>query len=166
MMKNKFPILFTVLLISLPACKKKSSPESTLRNFINYRFEEGQSRQEILDMLDNPLKEKVENMDAKAFNEFADTSNLRKAKLIINVKNCVSDSKCFLTYTLRYQERVIAQEDKKQKAKTASVEVKKIAELVSPEPDVWKMADVSIVKSYIEGNSNIEVGAEGVIQVP
>ena len=165
-MKNKFPLFLAILLMSLSACNQKSSPENTLRNFINYRFEEGQSRQDILDMLDNPLREKVENMDAKAFNEFADTSNLRKAKFIINVKNCVHDSKCFLTYTLKYQERIIAQEDEKQKFKMANLEVKKIAEIVSPEPDVWKIADVSIVKSYIEGRDNIEVGAEGVIQVP
>ncbi len=169
-MKNTLQTLLAISLslnlVTWPACQKKSTPENALRGFVNYRFQQGQSRYEILDMLDGPLREKVENMDSEAFNDFADTSNLRKSRFIINVKNCVSDIKCFLTYTLSYNERTISQTDDGQKRGTAHLEVKKIAEMTSPEPDTWKIADVTIVKSYVEGGDKIEVKAEGVIQVP
>ena len=70
---------------------------------------------------------------------------MRKKKMIINVKNC-QPSKCFITYTLSYNRY---QDGKK----TDKFEVKKIAELTSPEPGVWKIASVSTIKSHIEGKS-------------
>ena len=60
-------VIITLLLFS---CQKKLKPEDALNSFINLRFQKHQSKAAILDLLDEPLRGQVENMDSDAFNQF------------------------------------------------------------------------------------------------
>ena len=104
-------------------------------------------------MLDRPLKLRVEQMDTKALDKFLNTKNLRKRKLTINFKNCESEYKCFLTYTLAYQQSAGTE-------KKYDVEVKKIAELTSDSKGIWKIADITDIKSHIHGHKSIDIPAK------
>ncbi len=155
---KRFLFYFIIFVLAF-SCNKKTGPEEALRAFVNYRFESNQTREKILSMVDGSLKLEIERMKPSSFEKFVSIENFRKKKLIINIKNCENESKCFLTYTLIYKQL-------KDGVKVRDLEVKKIAELISYEEGIWKISNVNSVKSYIDSHQTIGVPAEGTAKKP
>ena len=150
--RRKFMKFLSLALILLFAgCNKESTPESALEDFINYRFENGQSREDILEMTTGVLNEKLSAMSEEDLNKFTDVKNLSKRRLKVLIKNCEEDT-CYLTYVLRYVQGKEAPRD-------YSVEVKKIAQVNKVE-EKWLLSDVSNVKTYIESKKELKIEEE------
>lgn len=143
--------LTLVLLLLLVGCIKESTPESALEDFINYRFQSGQSKEDILEMTTGPLLDKLNEMSDEDLEKYIDVKDLKKRKLKVLIKNCEEET-CYLTYVLRYVKG-------KESPKDFSVEVKKIAQ-VNKVKDKWLLADVSNVKTYIEAKKELKVEEE------
>jgi hypothetical protein len=142
-------ILLSVLFLF--GCNKKSTPETALEDFINYRFESGQSREDILEMTTGVLSEKIGSMTEEDLKKFLDVENLSKRRLKVLIKNC-EESTCYLTYVLRYVQG-------KENPKDYSVEVKKIAQVNKVE-EKWLLADVTSVKTFIEAKKELKIEEE------
>lgn len=139
-----FVILISVFLVS---CQKKNGAESTLMDFINYRFTSGQTKEKLLEYTAGKLHSLIEGMTEEEFEQFAKMEAAKKRKVEINFKNC-EEEVCYLTYTVSYSSDVGGKEAFK-------VDAKKIAELRKSQ-DEWKVADVSDIKSYYEGTNIID----------
>ena len=138
-------------MLLLTACNRESTPENALEDFINYRFESGQSKEDILEMTTGPLNEKLSSMSEEDLAKFVDVKDLSKRRLKVLIKNCEGDT-CYLTYVLRYVQG-------SETPKDFSVEVKKIAQVDKVE-EKWLLADVSNVKTYIEGKKELRIEEE------
>lgn len=144
-------ILSVFLLLFMISCNKESTPESALEDFINYRFESGQSKEDILEMTTGPLYEKLSSLTEEELQKFTDVKDLSKRKLKVLIKNCEEDT-CYLTYVLRYVKGNETPRD-------YSVEVKKIAQVNKVE-EKWLLSDVSNVKTYIESKKELKIEEE------
>lgn len=144
-------LLSLALLILFAGCTKESTPETALEDFIQYRFQSGQSKEDILEMTTGPLHEKLNEMSDEDLEKFIDVKDLKKRKLKVLIKNCEEDT-CYLTYVLRYVQG-------KETPRDFSVEVKKIAQINKVE-DKWLLADVSNVKTYIEAKKELKIEEE------
>jgi hypothetical protein len=133
------------------SCNKESTPESALEDFINYRFESGQSKEDILEMTTGPLYEKLNSLTEEELQKFTDVKDLSKRRLKVLIKNCEEDT-CYLTYVLRYVKGNETPRD-------YSVEVKKIAQVNKVE-EKWLLSDVSNVKTYIESKKELKIEEE------
>ena len=132
-------ILFS--LFFLISCTKKQSAEETLYSFVKYRFKENQSKDILLSQTTGILFKKIEDMDADTFKKFITNKQLKLKKYKVDLIKC-TDIVCFITYTLSYN-----QTDKS--GPKYLTEIKKIAEL-QLEGGLWKIADVSNIKTYID----------------
>ena len=119
-------ILSVFLLLFMISCNKESTPESALEDFINYRFESGQSKEDILEMTTGPLYEKLNSLTEEELQKLTDVKDLSKRRLKVLIKNCEEDT-CYLTYVLRYVKGNETPRD-------YSVEVKKIAQVNNRRP--------------------------------
>ena len=144
-------ILSVFLLLFMISCNKESTPESALEDFINYRFESGQSKEDILEMTTGPLYEKLNSLTEEELQKFTDVKDLSKRRLKVLIKNCEEDT-CYLTYILRYVKGNETPRD-------YSVEVKKIAQVNKVE-EKWLLSDVSNVKTYIESKKELKIEEE------
>lgn len=155
MKKGILSLLLTIVIFN--GCTKKSTPEKVLNDFINYRFQTSQSKDSLLDMTTEPLKERIGSLEGKELEEFLNVKDLKKKKLKILVKNCEGQT-CFLTYVLGYGQG-------ESNPKDFGVEVKKIAKIEQIGQE-WKVAEVSNVKTYIEARKELDVSAEGESEAP
>lgn len=146
----KFAVIFLSLFIF--SCTKKSSPERTLQDYVEYRFTSSQEKEDLLDMTTGTLYERINDMEEDELKKFLTGDSLQKRRLKILLKNC-QDTKCFLTYILTYTQG-------KGNPKDFGVEVKKIAQ-IDKVGESWKISDVSNVKTYIEAKKDLEISAEG-----
>ncbi len=64
------------------------------------------------------------------------------------------EDRCTLTYIIKY--KLVEKDDTEAKERNYNSEVKKVATLVRSE-DIWKISDVSNVKTFIDGKDAIEV---------
>jgi hypothetical protein len=138
-------------------CTKKSTPEKTLKDFISYRFKDSQSRDSLVEMTTNPLRERISALEGKELEDFLNVKDLKRKKLKVLVKNC-EGSTCFLTYVLGYGQG-------KSNPKEFGIEVKKIAKIEQIDK-VWKISEVSNVKTYIEAKSELGVSSDGESTAP
>jgi len=152
---NKIFAIF--LVIAFASCTKKSTPEKVLNDFVNYRFNTSQSKDELLEMTTGELYERINSMEGKDLEEFLNVKDLKKRKLKVLLKNC-EENECFLTYVLRYGQGAANPKD-------FGIEVKKIAK-VEREGQTWKVAEVSNVKTYIEAKKELGVSSEGESTAP
>ena len=135
------------LVLTLSSCQKDESPEGYLNRFIDYRFSDGQTREELLDMTSGEIKNSLINMEADELKEFLTaTGNNQKRKFKMLHKNC-SGKECFITYVLNTNHYT-------DKTKTFEVETKKTAKLVM-ENEKWLVSEVDTMKTYIEGKKEI-----------
>ncbi|MCF8058028.1 MAG: hypothetical protein K9K67_01930 [Bacteriovoracaceae bacterium] len=148
-MKLNVYLIFLLLIIS---CTKKSTPEKALKEFIEYRFSQGQDKEDLLEMTTGSLNSRIEDMEGEDLTAFLKAEALQKRRLKVLLKNC-EDTKCFLTYILTYSQG-------SGNPKDFGIEVKKIAQLEKV-GETWKLSDVSNVKTYIEAHKDLEVSAEG-----
>lgn len=155
-MKNGFLSVFIIIGL-VAGCTKKSTPEKTLSEFINYRFKDSQSKDGLIEMTTDPLRERINALEGKELEDFLNVKALQKKKLKVLVKNC-EGSTCFLTYVLGYGQG-------ESNPKDFGVEVKKIAKIEQVD-QVWKISEVSNVKTYIEAKKELEISAEGESKAP
>ncbi len=132
-------------------CNSQKGPEETLRNFVNYRFSSSQDKGKTLSYVTGTLEEKIVEMSDEDYKLFEKTTEYKKKKLRINLKKC-TENQCFITYTLSFFKKTGEQ-------KSASLEVKKIAELKKTDKS-WKIADVNNIKTYIESKEPIDVSPQ------
>ncbi len=155
MKKNLF--LFMVICSVFIGCTKKSTPEKTLRDYVEYRFSSGQDRDDLLEMTTGALYDRLAEMEEKDLESFLEVDKLKKKRLKVLLKNC-QPQECSLTYILSYSQG-------EGQPKDFGIEVKKIAQLIKIE-NSWKISDVSNVKTYIEAQKNLDVSAEGDSESP
>lgn len=153
-MKNLFVIF---ALLAFYSCTKKSTPEKTLQNYVDYRFTSSQEKDDLLDMTTGKLYERISDMDEEELKSFLTGKSLNKRKLKVLLKNC-QEAQCFLTYILTYTQGAGNPKD-------FGIEVKKIAQL-DKVGESWLLSDVSNVKTYIEAKKDLEVSAEGESEAP
>lgn len=130
------------LLLILTSClEDNSSPESSLKNFVEARMGSLVTREYVLERVTGKMRQSLTNISDEEFNKFADLRNVKKDSFKVLSKSC-QEKKCFITYSIGYQTM--------EKDKTAYVtEVKKIAE-VQNENGKWLIAEVSNIKTYHE----------------
>lgn len=136
------------LLFLIVGCAKDSTPESALKDFIQYRFESGQSKGEILEMTTGQIYQKISEMSEEDLEKFVDIKDLKKRKLKVLVKNCEEDI-CYLTYILSYVKG-------NEVPKDFMIEVKKIAQINKVDKK-WLLADVTNVKTFIEAKKELKI---------
>lgn len=150
-------LIISILVLTIASCTKKSTPEKVLNDFINYRFESSQSKDDLLEMTTGQLYQKIDSLEGKELEEFLDSKDLKKKKLKVLLKNCEGEQ-CFLTYVLGYGQGAANPQD-------FGIEVKKIAK-VERDGQVWKVSEVSNVKTYIEAKKELGISSEGESQAP
>ena len=148
-MKKSLLFLISITIINL-SCSKPSPPEESLKAFINYRFSNNQTREGILKMLTASLYDSINDIDAESFKKNYLSKKYEIKSFKINISNCVNDTKCFLTYTLKYYEL-------KNNDKIRKFEIKKIAELISIENQKWKISDINNIKSVEINLKDIDI---------
>jgi hypothetical protein len=156
-MKNMKKLLtmtsvLSLLLIGLISCKKENTPTSALKGYVNSYFNGDDTKDYLLKNTTGNMKLRLEGFTEDQWKDFLLKEPIKKKSLKILLENCVNEAKCFITYSFSYKS------DKKVK-NGYLVETKKIAEL-HKESDYWKIANVSNVKTYLEGSSAIEVMAQ------
>ncbi len=139
------------LLVLVFGCTKKNDPENALLDYVNYRFEKSQGRDKLLDMTSGELNLSIQQMTDEEFQKFSDVAKYRRGNFNVSLKKCTDDT-CFITYTLKYDMM-------EQDVKTLSAEIKKVAKLVR-EGQVWKIADVSNVKTYFDSKQPLDISVE------
>lgn len=138
-------IFFSVLFFG---CDNEKSAEETLREFISYRFQKDQSKDQILSFVTGELHSKISSMNAQDMEKFVNSNTLVKKKLKIVLENC-NETQCFITYTLAY-DKILDDSSRYQ------METKKIAELTKLD-SIWKISEVTEIKSFMEATTPIEV---------
>ncbi len=131
-----------VVLFLLTGClEDNSSPEASLKNFVEARIGNVVTREYVLERVTGTMKQSLENITDEEFAKFADLRNVEKNSFKIISKSC-QEKKCFLTYSVSYL-------TKNKETSAYSSEVKKIAEVLL-EDGKWLIADVSNIKTYHE----------------
>jgi hypothetical protein len=138
-------LLVVVLLISF-SCEKKDGPDSVLKKFVHYRFGANQSRDTMLDMTTGILSMKIADMTEQEFSSFSNMGGYKLSRFDIHIRKCTEDQ-CYLTYVVKYSISKLNEVSFK-------VEVKKIADM-KLENGVWKIADVSNIKSFYDSKKPI-----------
>lgn len=153
-MLKYLPIIFLLL---ATACTKKTTPEGVLQDFVSYRFKDGQNMEKLYELTASPLQDRLRDLKDEDLKNFLDSTNLKKRKLKVLLKNCEGE-KCFITYVVGYKQSKAEQTN-------FGVEVKKIAQIVRT-GESWKIADVNNVKTYIEDKKGLEVSDKGPVEKP
>ena len=139
-MKKRWILFFFLL-----SCQTDKGPEALLLDYVDYRFTTGQKRDWLLSNTSGALNKEINQMSEEAFSRFSDVGHLQKKRIKVNLKDC-SESKCSITYTVKYI-------DKKSRF---VIVTKKIAILVN-HGDGWKVGDVNNIKSHMESKKEIEI---------
>lgn len=135
-----------ILLLHLFSCSSNKTPEKALKDYVNYRFSAHQERGKILKHVAKELYQRIDSMNKKEFSTFVDINHLKKKNFKINLKKC-SEDKCFITYTIKYDQY-------KKKKRAFVIEAKKIAHLIEDE-EGWKVADVNDIKTHLDSKESL-----------
>lgn len=141
-------VLFIVLSIVFLSCSKKEDPESVLMDYINYRFSSNQNKNFLLENTTGVLRDRIESMSDKEFQEFIDMTKYKKGKFKVLLKKC-TEEKCFITYALKYIHFIKGK-------KAYEIEVKKIAEILKTDQK-WRISNINNLKSYVDGKLGIDI---------
>lgn len=134
-------LILSVLFLLTGCLEDSSSPEASLKNFVEARMGNVVTREYILERVTGKMKQSLENISDEEFTKFADLRNVEKNSFKVISKSC-QQKKCFLTYSVSYL-------TKEKDTSAYSSEVKKIAEVLL-EDGKWLIADVSNIKTYHE----------------
>lgn len=156
-MTKMFKYFFMVMALFVFSCTKKSTPEGVLQDFVSYRFKDNQSMENLFEMTASPLQDRLKDLKEDELKNFLDSTNLKKKKLKVLLKNCEGE-KCFITYVIGYDQGKTTDND-------FGVEVKKIAQVIKSGEE-WKIADVNNVKTYIEDKKGLEISDQGPTEKP
>lgn len=144
---NKLICLFLVLFASCQS--KQESPEAVLEKYVEGRFSESGSKDDLLKLTSGALYAQINEMSPDEFAKFVGLNGIKRGKFKVLNKKCKED-KCFITYFLSYRDS----SDKP--AEFAEVEVKKIAE-IELEDKRWKISDISNLKTFINSQGPLEL---------
>ncbi len=129
------------------ACTKKLGPDETLQKIVRMSLDGTMDREDILGLTTGELNAALSDLDDEEMQKYLKLEGAKRDSFKINLSNC-ENSKCFLTYTLKY--------DRMQDGiKTFEVELKKIAEMTKVE-ERWLLSDVTDVKTYYQSEVPIE----------
>lgn len=139
-------VLASVVLSLIIGCSKTNTPESVLSEYVNKRFSSKMEVGEFKDYLGGEILEET-LADGGAYLEAINkTQGFKLNGFKIDVKRCVNDKKCFVTYSISY----IANYNKDEKTKSdVEVKVRKIAEMLQ-EDKLWKIHGISDVKTNLD----------------
>ena len=137
--------LLLITLLSLFGCSKDiKTPEGLLTKFTEDITTKNMDRDYFYQFTTGKMKESIEKLSEQEFEEYRNFSRVKDTKVDIQKKICSSDTKCALTYVIKYDYKASEEDGSDFKS-----EVKKVANLVKVE-DKWKIEDVSNIKTYHE----------------
>lgn len=149
-----FIILIMSSLMFISCDKGAKSPEGLIKMYINDLSSTSIQKDYFKEYATGQLLENIESLSDDDFKNYLSVRNkVKRPKIEISNKNCMSD-KCTLTYIIKYN--LIEKATAEEKERTYRSEVKKIATLIK-EGEVWKISDVSNVKTFIEAKQPLEV---------
>jgi len=146
-------LLLIILSLALFSCQKENTPSSALHQYVSNYINNKDTRESLLKSTTGPLQEKLLSLTDEQWKDFLVNERIKKKSLKVLLKSCVGEEKCYLTYSFAYKS------PKDSPKKNYTVETKKIAEL-RKDDGLWKIANVSNVKTYIESSKNIDVYAK------
>lgn len=142
-------ILFLLLLVSFVGCKEDATtPEGLLNKFVVDITTKKLDRDYFDKYTTGKMLESIEQLNEDEFEKFSNLANAKDPKIEVSKKNC-SDSRCSLTYVVKYDYHI-------KKQKEFKTEVKKLATLVK-DGEIWKIEEVSNLKTYHEATNPINV---------
>ena len=65
-----FTSLIFISTFFLIGCTKRSGPESVLKDFVDYRFKDAQSKDKVLSMLAGPIKAEIDALEGDDLKKF------------------------------------------------------------------------------------------------
>lgn len=143
-------ILLILSLVAIISCDKGAkTPEGLLQMYVKDLTSKSVTKDDYEKYTTGKLWERVADLDEEDFKKFIDLSRVKNPQMRITNKSCQASS-CTITYILKYN--VTDKDNAEFKS-----EVKKIAILEKFE-DIWKIADVSNVKTFIDAKSSINIG--------
>ena len=136
-------IFVFVLLSLIVGCFGKKGPDSVLKSYIDLRFSSGVKPESFSQFFRGEL---LEQMNALTDKDIERLNNIGpgKRKFKLDYKRC-EEKRCFLTYSLTYQAKAQAENEKSD----VFVKVKKIAEMAE-EDNEWKIVGISDVKTHYD----------------
>lgn len=136
---------YILLMVIVVGCSKSiKTPEGLLVKFSEDITSSNMDRDYYYEYTAGKMKEEIEALSDEDFEAYRDLSRVKNAKIEILKKNCSDDKNCTLTYIIKYDQKGLEKEGGGFKS-----EVKKVANLVQVE-EVWKVSDVSNIKTYHE----------------
>ncbi len=142
-------LLVVLNVIVLVSCDKGAeTPEGLIKMYIQDLTQKKVDRTYFDKYTTGKLLETVTNLNDEEFKKFVGVEKLANPRIDISNKNC-QPNKCTLTYIVKYD--II-----EKNSKEFSSEVKKVATLIK-EDTIWKISEVTNVKTFIEGAKPIEV---------
>ncbi len=130
------------LMALLIACTQKTSPESFLKNYMFSRYGKVVEKEYILANATGDFLNEVSAVEGEDLTKLLDLKKFSLLKVQIHNKEC-GESSCTISYTIKY------------KQEKDTIHSKKIVEL-SQENDVWKIARVNNVKTFIESSEIVK----------
>ena len=134
---------FLMVFLVVACTKDIKTPEGLLAKFTEDITTKKMDRDYYSKYTTGKMKESIEKLTDEEFESYGNLSKVKNAKVEVLKKNC-SGEKCALTYIVKYDYKSEGATEKDFKS-----EVKKVANLVKIE-DVWKIEDVSNIKTYHE----------------
>ena len=136
-------VFFIYISFSLSSCfVRKEKPEDVLRNFIGQQFSGNISKNYLLKKTMGDLYKEYNEISDDTFRKIYIDTKYKKRKFKIHFKRC-NKNKCYITYSINYT--II-----KSRAGEAEVEVKKIATLMKVGESLWKISNITNIKTYLE----------------
>ncbi len=140
--------LFLLMIFLISCVSDSSSPEGSLKQFVELNFSGSASKNEILSKITGKMRESFELLSEDDFKKSTQFVELQKQGFKVVSKNC-EEKRCYITYSLSFRDKSTAERQ------GFHTEVKKIAELHF-DNGKWLIADVSNVKTYLEALDPIQ----------
>ena len=135
-------LVFVVFSLIFIACEKNDKPEKVLSDYVNDRISGSLvKKDEILSKLTGRYWAEVNALSDEEFSKFENLGPVKKDSFKIVSNKCL-DNACYITYSIKYSTL-------DQNTKVFQSEVKKVAEM-RLEDGVWKISDISTVKTFHE----------------
>ncbi len=128
------------------SCSKTAAPEQVLSEYVKKRFSSKMDVSDFKEYLGGEILKETLAEDGKYLKSINQTESFKLNGFKIDVKRCVDDSKCFITYSISYMAHYEKAEGEKS---DAEIKVRKIAEMLLLDK-AWKIHGISDVKTNIE----------------
>jgi hypothetical protein len=113
-----------------------------LKNFIGQQFSGNISKDYLLKKTTGDLYKEYNKISGDTFKKIYIDTKYKKRRFKIHFKKC-NKKKCSITYSINYT--II-----NHKAGETVVEIKKIATLIKAAESLWKISNITNIKTYLE----------------